>query len=220
MSQRTSDITITPDIVLKAYACGVFPMARHADDPSLFWVQPSRRGIIPLCRFHCPRRLARTVRQDRFEVLVDNDFDGVIEGCSGDGQGRPDTWINGEIRRLYGNLFDLGHVHTVECWRDGRLVGGLYGVRLGRAFFGESMFSRERDASKVALTHLVGRMRRGGFTLLDTQFTTDHLERFGAVEISQDDYETRLSQALEGEGSFFPFAGEPVRGADILKELI
>jgi len=155
-------------------------MAEDADDPSLFWVEPRERGVIPLDGFRVAKRLARTVRSDRFEIRVDRDFDAVIAHCATSGEGRDRTWINARIRRLYGELFDLGHCHTVEAYRDGRLVGGLYGVRLGAAFFGESMFHTVRDASKVALVHLVARLKAGGFTLLDTQFVTDHLAQFGA----------------------------------------
>jgi leucyl/phenylalanyl-tRNA--protein transferase len=150
--------TITPDLLLQAYEVGFFPMAEDADDASVFWVNPPMRGVIPLDAFHVPRRLARTVRQDLFEVRVDSDFDGVIDGCSASAPGRSSTWINADIRRLYGALFERGACHTVEAWRNGELVGGLYGVALGGAFFGESMFSRARDASKVALVHLVGRL--------------------------------------------------------------
>ena len=198
---------ITPEVLLKAYACGIFPMAESAEDTGLYWIEPERRGIIPLDRFHVPRRLLRTLRRSPFEIRVDSDFEGVIEGCAEPGPGRRKTWINRRIRRLYGELFRLGHCHTVEAWRGSRLVGGLYGVKLGRAFFGESMFSRERDASKVALIHLVARLRRGGFTLLDTQFVTGHLAQFGAIEISRRDYLRRLEAALQGEAEFYCFAG-------------
>src|SRR5262249_17983967 len=168
-------LEITPQVLLKAYAVGIFPMAESADDPGLYWIEPEARGILPLDRFHVPRRLARTVAQDAFEIRVDSDFAAVIEGCGAVSQGRAKTWINAPIRRLYSELFALGHCHSVEAWQEGRLVGGLYGVRLGAAFFGESMFSRERDASKIALVHLVARLRAGKFQLLDTQFTTAHL---------------------------------------------
>ena len=178
-------IEITPEILLKAYAAGIFPMAEDADDPSLFWVEPRERGIIPLDTFHISKRLARTVRSDLFEIHVDRDFDGVIAGCAAPGLDREKTWISRRIRELYGELFDSGFCHTVEVYRDERLVGGLYGVRLNGAFFGESMFHKERDASKIALVHLVARLRRGGFSLLDTQFVTSHLAQFGAVESDQ-----------------------------------
>lgn len=195
-------LEITPQVLLKAYACGIFPMAESAEDPGLYWIEPERRGIIPLDRFHIPHRLARTVRSDVFEVRVDHDFDAVIDGCAEPVPTRRKTWINGRIRRLYGDLHAIGHGHSIETWRDGRLVGGLYGVRLGKAFFGESMFSRERDASKVALVHLVARLVAGDFTLLDTQFVTDHLARFGAVEIGRRDYQRLLDAALDGFGEF------------------
>lgn len=194
--------TVTADLLLRAYAGGVFPMAETADDPELFWVDPEQRGILPLDDFHVPKRLARTVRADRFEVTVDGDFAGVVEGCAAPAPGRENTWINVEIRRLYGELFERGHVHTVECRRDGRLVGGLYGVRIGGAFFGESMFSRETDASKVALVHLVARLKAGGFVLLDTQFITTHLARFGVVEIPRVRYRRRLAVAIHADGHF------------------
>ena len=162
--------TITPELLLRAYASGIFPMAETAEDPHLFWVEPEMRGVLPLDGFHLARRLARTVRADRFEVSCDRDFEAVVAGCAAPADNRESTWINAEIRRLYGELFARGRVHTIECRRDGRLVGGLYGLRLGGAFFGESMFSTETDASKVALVHLVARLRVGGFVLLDTQF--------------------------------------------------
>jgi leucyl/phenylalanyl-tRNA--protein transferase len=193
---------ITPEVLLKAYAAGIFPMAEDADDPTLFWVEPRQRGIIPLDGFHIARRLARTVRADAFEVRIDHDFDAVIEGCAMTGESRDRTWISNRIRRLYGELFDLGHCHTVEAHREGRLVGGLYGVRLGAAFFGESMFHRERDASKVALVHLVARLRRGGFRLLDTQFVTEHLAQFGAVEVPRREYKRVLAAAVAGEADW------------------
>lgn len=190
-------IEITPDILLKAYAAGIFPMAEDADDPSLFWVEPRERGIIPIDGFHVSKRLARTVRSDLFEVRVDQDFDSVVSGCAAPGVDREKTWISRRIRELYGELFDAGYCHTVEVYREGRLVGGLYGVRLNRAFFGESMFHTERDASKVALVHLVARLRQGGFSLLDTQFVTAHLEQFGAVEVPRQTYKQMLRNAME-----------------------
>ncbi|MFG1183513.1 MULTISPECIES: leucyl/phenylalanyl-tRNA--protein transferase [Xanthobacter] len=196
-------VEITPDVLLKAYACGIFPMAESADDPGLYWIEPERRGIIPLDAFHVSSRLARTVRTDRFEVRVDSDFEAVIDGCAEPQEGRDKTWINDPIRRLYGELFARGRCHTVEAWHDGKLVGGLYGVRLGGAFFGESMFHRERDASKVALVHLVGRLIAGGFRLLDTQFVTSHLKTFGALEVSRRHYHKLLENALEVEGDFY-----------------
>ncbi len=190
-------IEITPDILLKAYAAGIFPMAEDADDPSLFWVEPRERGIIPLEGFHISKRLARTVRSDVFQVRVDQDFDAVIAGCAAPAMDREKTWISRRIRELYGELFDAGYCHTVEVYREGRLVGGLYGVRLNGAFFGESMFHTERDASKVALVHLVARLRRGGFSLLDTQFVTSHLAQFGATEVPRRAYKQMLRNAME-----------------------
>lgn len=187
---------ITPEILLRAYAVGLFPMAESRDDTTLFWVDPHARGVLPLDRFHLPKRLKRVLRQGRFEPRCDTAFAEVLDGCAEPTARRPDTWINSEIRDLYLALFNMGHAHSVECWREGRLVGGLYGVALGGAFFGESMFSREPDASKIALAHLVARLRRGGFTLLDTQFATRHLERFGCVEIAREEYLERLEQAL------------------------
>jgi leucyl/phenylalanyl-tRNA--protein transferase len=208
---------ITPEILLKAYAAGIFPMAEDADDPSLFWVEPRERGIIPLDTFHVHKRLARTVRSDRFIIRIDHDFDGVIAGCAAPAGDRDRTWINARIRRLYGELFDLGHCHTVEVYSDGRLAGGLYGVRLGAAFFGESMFHRERDASKVALVHLVARLKQGGFTLLDTQFVTEHLTQFGAIEVPRRVYRRLLRDAIDRNGDWYVWAREcPVSGAEAL----
>lgn len=195
---------IPPDLLLRAYATGVFPMAESADDPTVFWVRPEMRGIIPLDAFHIPRSLMKTVRQRRFDIRFDTDFAGVIEGCAEAREGRPSTWINQPIRRAYGELFARGHCHTVEAWREGRLVGGLYGVSLGRAFFGESMFSRERDASKACLVHLVERLKERGFVLLDTQFTTGHLNRFGALDVPRGKYERLLEEALQGRALFGP----------------
>ena len=193
---------IPPDLLIKAYASGVFPMAESAADPEVFWVRPEMRGVIPLDAFHVPKSLAKIVRQGRFGVAFDRDFTGVIDGCAEQRDVRRSTWINGPIREAYGRLFEIGHCHTVEAWREGRLVGGLYGVSLGRAFFGESMFSRETDASKVCLVHLVEHLRARGFVLLDTQFTTDHLKRFGAVDVPRRKYERLLEDALSGEARF------------------
>jgi leucyl/phenylalanyl-tRNA--protein transferase len=193
------EVEITPDVLLKAYACGIFPMAESADDPGLYWIEPQLRGVIPLDDFHMPRRLARTVRADRFEIRIDQDFPTVIAACAAPAKGRGKTWINRRIRKLYSELFLRGHCHTVEAWREGKLVGGLYGVRLGRAFFGESMFHLERDASKVALVHLIARLKRGGFRLLDAQFMTAHLANFGAIEVERERYQQLLAEALHGE---------------------
>ena len=193
---------LTPEILLQAYAAGIFPMAETADDPELFWVDPTRRGILPLDAFHVPRRLARLVRQDRFAVRCDSAYEAVMQGCAESNEKRPNTWINDEILRLYGALFSRGAAHSVECWLDGELVGGLYGVSLGAAFFGESMFSRVTDASKIALVHLAGRLQLGGFRLLDTQFLTPHLAQFGGVEISRARYHRLLAEALRYRGVF------------------
>ena len=214
-------IEITPDILLKAYAAGIFPMAEDADDPSLFWVEPQERGVIPLDGFHLSRRLAKTLRAGEFEVRVDRDFDGVIAACAEPGRDRDKTWINARIRRLYGELFDLGQCHTVEVYDpDGALVGGLYGVRLGAAFFGESMFHRARDASKVALVHLVARLQAGGFRLLDTQFVTDHLAQFGAVEVPRRVYKGLLRKAIEAPADWDVWPrGAVVSGAQALRVL-
>lgn len=195
---------IPADLLLRAYATGVFPMAESADDPEVFWVRPEMRGIIPLDAFHVPKSLAKTVRQNRFEIRFDSDFIGVIDGCAEAREGRLSTWINQPIRDAYGELFARGYCHTVEAWREGRLVGGLYGVTLGRAFFGESMFSRETDASKICLVHLVARLKERGFALLDTQFTTEHLIRFGAVDVPRGRYEKLLEEALQGTAAFAP----------------
>lgn len=195
-------IEITPDVLLKAYACGIFPMAESADDPALYWIEPDMRGIIPLRGFHLPARLARTVRSTRYTVHIDRDFDAVIEGCAEPKQDRARTWINIRIRRIYRSLFDHGHCHTVEVYDRDHLIGGLYGVSLGRAFFGESMFHRARDASKIALVHLVARLKLGGYRLLDTQYVTEHLRTFGAVEIPKRRYHRLLGEALPGDADF------------------
>ena len=193
---------IPSDLLLKAYASGVFPMAESATDPEVFWVRPETRGIIPLDGLHVPRSLAKTVRQARFEVRFDHDFEAVIDACAEAREERKSTWINAPIREAYVELYRRSHCHTVECWQEGELAGGLYGVTLGRAFFGESMFSRARDASKVALVRLVERLRSRGFVLLDTQFTTDHLKRFGAIDVPRRRYEKLLEDALTGSASF------------------
>jgi leucyl/phenylalanyl-tRNA--protein transferase len=187
---------LTPELVLAAYARGLFPMAERRDDPHLYWVSPEQRGVIPLDSFHVPHRLARTVRSGKFTVTSDRAFTQVMQGCAAPTAGREDSWINDEIVRLYTALAASGHAHSVECWQDGALVGGLYGVKLGAVFFGESMFSKVTDASKVALVALVKNLRRGGFLLLDTQFITTHLARFGAMEIPRDRYLTLLERAL------------------------
>lgn len=218
MASRDSVVSaITPEVLLRAYACGIFPMAESADDPSLFWVEPETRGIIPLRGFHVAARLARTVRSDAFTVTVDRAFSAVIDGCAAPQPGRDDTWINRRIRELYLGLHRLGHGHSVEVWRDGELAGGLYGVSLGRAFFGESMFHRVRDASKVALVHLVARLIAGGYTLLDTQYVTDHLRSFGAVEIPRQRYRALLDDALRDIADFGALPTErPITGDEAL----
>ena len=195
-------IEITPQVLLKAYTCGIFPMAESADDPALYWIEPQLRGILPLDEVHVPRRLARTIRQGLFEVRIDTNFEGVLDGCAASRAGRRTTWINRKIRALYRDLYDAGYCHTVEAWAGGRLVGGLYGVALHGAYFGESMFSVERDASKVALVYLCARLIRGGFSLLDTQFVTDHLRQFGTIEIERDQFHTRLERALAHQATF------------------
>jgi leucyl/phenylalanyl-tRNA--protein transferase len=201
-SRENAFVEITPEVLLKAYACGIFPMAESADDPALYWIEPEMRGILPLEGFHVPGRLARTIRTTPFAVRVDRDFEAVIEGCAEPKRDRSRTWINTRIRRIYRALFERGHCHTVEVYDGDELVGGLYGVSLGRAFFGESMFHRARDASKIALVHLVGRLKAGGYRLLDTQFITEHLRTFGAVEVPKRRYHRVLEDALVGQGDF------------------
>jgi leucyl/phenylalanyl-tRNA---protein transferase len=201
-------VKITPGILLRAYSAGLFPMAENADDPSLHWIEPERRGIIPLDGFHVPRSLAKQVRRREFDIRVDTAFDAVIRAC---GEARPErasTWINQTILDLYNELFALGFCHSVECWRDGTLVGGLYGVSIGSAFFGESMFSRESGASKVALVHLVARLKAGGYELLDAQFVNPHLKQFGCLEMAQEDYKKLLDVALKEEADFGLFRGD------------
>jgi len=193
---------ITPDLLLKAYSVGVFPMAEDHDDPEIFWVDPRMRGILPLNQFHVPRRLRRTVRSGLYEVTANADFNAVIEGCAETANDRPQTWINTKIIDLYTSLHHIGHAHSLECWRNGELAGGLYGVMLGGVFFGESMFSRQRDASKVALVHLMFRMHTGNFAFVDTQFITKHLTQFGAIEIPRQQYMVMLDEALKLHANF------------------
>src|SRR4051794_13538391 len=219
MSSRDSASSeITPEVLLRAYACGIFPMAESVDDPSLFWVEPEMRGVIPLDGFRVASRLARTVRSDVFTVTVNTAFKAVISGCAAPQPGRDDTWINKRIRDLYVGLHGIGHAHSVEVWDHDQMVGGLYGVSLGRAFFGESMFHTARDASKVALVHLVARLITGGFELLDTQYVTEHLKSFGAVEVSRRRYRAMLDRAIAGEPADFLklLSDRPVSGADAL----
>ncbi|MEW5728179.1 MAG: leucyl/phenylalanyl-tRNA--protein transferase [Pseudomonadota bacterium] len=188
---------LTSDLLLRAYAMGIFPMARSRHDPRLYWIDPDQRGIVPLDGFHVPRSLRKLLRKGVFEIRCDTAFEEVMVGCSEATSDRPDTWINDDIVRLFVELHRLGMAHSVEAWLEGQLVGGLYGLSLGGAFFGESMFSRVTDASKVALVHLVARLKAGGYTLLDTQFVTEHLARFGATEIPRADYLRRLNRATE-----------------------
>ena len=219
-NRESAIIEITPEVLLKAYACGIFPMAENAEDPALYWIEPEMRGIIPLDRFHVSTRLARTVRSDRFTVTVNRDFDGVLDGCAESRPGRPRTWINARIRILYRKLYERRHCHSLEVYDGETLVGGLYGVTLGRAFFGESMFHHARDASKVALVHLIARIKAGGFKLLDTQFVTDHLKTFGAIEVPRRQYHKLLEAALVGEGDFAALGTRrPVTGAQALAQL-
>jgi leucyl/phenylalanyl-tRNA--protein transferase len=188
---------ITPEILLRAYSIGLFPMAESADDPEIFWVEPELRGVLPLDAFHISKSLAKTVKHRPLDIRFDYDFDGIIAACAEHTTGRPSTWINQTIRTLYSALHRIGHAHSVEAWDGEELVGGLYGVSLGSAFFGESMFSRRTDSSKICLVHLVERLREKGFTLLDTQFTTEHLKTFGAIDISKDEYARMLAKAME-----------------------
>lgn len=202
-------LPLTSELVLKAYASGIFPMARTGEDEAIYWVEPKARGILPLDGFHVPKRLARTVRQGIFRITVNQAFTQVIEACAAMPRKEQGTWINATIKHLYGQLHAAGHAHSIEAWENDKLAGGLYGVSLGRAFFGESMFSRARDASKVALVHLVARLKRQGFLLLDAQFITDHLEQFGAIEISREGYYRLLGAALAGgEAAFLAGTGE------------
>ena len=187
---------LTPQIVLDAYSKGLFPMAENRRDKQLFWIDPEVRGILPLDNFHIPRSLKKKIRNNPFEVRFDHNFAAVIRACAQQKPKRRETWINDQIIELYTELFCMRHAHSVECWREEKLVGGLYGISIGGAFFGESMFSSERDSSKIALVHLVARLNLAGFTLLDTQFITDHLKQFGAIEISREEYHKILNGAL------------------------
>lgn len=201
------DFRLTPEILLRAYAAGIFPMAEDAEDDSIYWVDPTLRGILPLDAFHVPRSLVKTIRRQPFDIRVDTAFSAVLDGCAEPAPGREHTWINEQIRSLYLSLHAMGHAHCVEAWEGDQLVGGLYGVSLGGAFFGESMFSRRTDASKIPLVYLWDRLRRGGYALLDTQFITGHLSRFGAIEIPRDEYRQRLAVALEQSATFYPAGG-------------
>jgi leucyl/phenylalanyl-tRNA--protein transferase len=205
MSRKTDPfaVDLTPELILRAYQAGIFPMAEDASSEDLFWVSPQLRGVIPLDAFHISRSLRKTLKHNPYSVRVDTDFAAVIEGCATAGSERETTWINPAIRRLYGELFDRGYVHTVEVWDGVALVGGLYGVSMGAAFFGESMFHRKTDCSKIAMAHLLFRLRAGNYRLLDTQFVTDHLRTFGGIEIPRADYELRLADALEHKADWF-----------------
>jgi leucyl/phenylalanyl-tRNA--protein transferase len=213
MARPSEPFEITPDILMRAYSIGLFPMAESADSAALFWVEPKERGIFPLDRLKISRSLAKAVRADSFEIRVDGDFEAVISACAA----RDKTWINAEIRKLYGVLFASGRAHCIEVLRQGVLAGGLYGVSLGAAFFGESMFHVARDASKVALVHLAARLRHGGYQLLDTQFVTPHLASLGAIEVSREAYQARLDEALEARGDFHAWpVDRPMSGREAL----
>lgn len=206
MTRHDTDLELTPELLLRAYAAGIFPMSETRDTNHVFWVDPKRRGILPLDEFHVPRRLRRTVRSSPIQVTCNTDFAEVIATCAEQTKGRTDTWINPAIEAAVNELHRMGFAHSVECRLNGELVGGLYGISLGAAFFGESMFSRVRDASKIALVHLVARLKLGHFRLLDTQFITDHLTQFGAVEIPARDYLIRLEEALKFQATFPAYA--------------
>lgn len=209
---------LTPEVLLAAYSCGLFPMAESRQSARLFWLDPPERGILPLDSVHIPRSLAKTVRRERFRVTIDRAFAAVIRACAEPAPGREDSWINPTIENLYEALFHHGRAHSVECWHDGKLVGGLYGVSLGAAFFGESMFHRMRDASKVALVHLLARLRCGGYRLLDTQFVTPHLARFGAIAVPRARYHELLARALRERGDFYRLP-EDASGAAVLQAI-
>lgn len=203
MSRRNDTQESLPaELLLRAYAAGIFPMAESRDDPQVFWVDPKQRGVLPLDRFHISKSLHKVLKKGEFLVRANSAFERVLDECAAPGPGRRDTWINEPIREAVIELHHLGFAHSVETWKDGKLVGGLYGVALRGAFFGESMFSRATDASKVALCHLVARLRMGGFRLLDTQFVTDHLKTFGCDEIPARDYQKRLEAALDYQARF------------------
>jgi leucyl/phenylalanyl-tRNA--protein transferase len=202
--QAADPFKLDPQVLLAAYSTGVFPMSEAADDPAVYWVRPDVRGIIPLDAFYIPSSLARTIRRRKFEVRINTAFGAVMQGCAESTGERPLTWINQPIYDGYNALFQMGHCHSVEAWADNQLVGGLYGVTLGGVFFGESMFSRQTDASKVCLVALVERLKARDFKLLDTQFTTDHLKRFGAIDVPRKQYEKLLSSALKSDAKFHP----------------
>jgi leucyl/phenylalanyl-tRNA--protein transferase len=203
MARHSDFPAITPEILLRAYSAGLFPMSESADDPDIYWVQPELRGVIPLDGFHVSRSLAKTMRGKPFDIRFNTAFRQVMEACAEETPDRPTTWINPLILTLYTELHRLGYAHSVEAWSEGALVGGLYGVSLGSAFFGESMFSRRTDASKICLVHLVEHLRQKTFTLLDTQFTTEHLKSFGAIDVPRRAYEKLLADAMQSEDLAF-----------------
>ena len=206
--------TLDPDLLLRAYAVGVFPMADARDAPDIFWVEPKRRGILPLGSFHLSHSLAKILKSDRFIVTADTAFGAVMRACAEPKADRPETWINDMILDAYEQLFARGHAHSIECWHDGVLAGGLYGVTLGAAFFGESMFTRQTNASKVAMAWLVARLRIGGFKLLDTQFLTPHLATLGTIEIPRSAYQSLLSEAVAGSADFGALDSPSEAGAE------
>ena len=193
---------LTPELILKAYQNGLFPMAYSADSPHINWICPEQRGQLSITDMHIPRSLLKRVKQQAYDVRIDTAFDQVITACAEDAPDRPETWINDSIKDVFGKLHTMGHAHSVECWHDGELLGGLYGLKIGGAFFGESMFSRATDASKVALVHLVARLWAGDFQMLDTQFVNDHLEQFGVYEVAHADYRTELDSVLALQADF------------------
>lgn len=220
MSKKTDpfSLELTPELIVRAYQAGIFPMAEDASSPDLFWVCPQKRGILPLDSFHVSKSLRKVLRSHPYSVRVDTDFHAVLDGCAAPGRDRESTWINPAIRRLYGALFERGLCHTVEVWDGGELVGGLYGLSLGAAFFGESMFHTRTNASKIALAHLVERLRAGGYRLCDTQFVTPHLKTLGGIEIAREDYEVRLADALQHVGDFLALDRErQLTGAEAVR---
>lgn len=200
-------LELTPELIIRAYKAGIFPMAEDASASDLFWVSPEERGILPLNDFHISKSLRKAARQTRWTTSVDTDFDAIIHGCANFGTDRQSTWINPTIKKLYKTLFDQGVCHTVEIWNEGELVGGLYGLSIGAAFFGESMFHTQTNASKMALIHLIARLRAGGYQLLDTQFVTAHLQSLGGIEIPRHDYERLLGQVINEKADFYRLSG-------------
>jgi leucyl/phenylalanyl-tRNA--protein transferase len=209
-------IRLDADLLLRAYAAGIFPMAEAAESDEIFWVDPEERGILPLGGFHLSHRLRRTLRADTFEMRCDGDFLAVMRGCAAATAIRPKTWINDELVRLYADLHRRGHAHSIEAWREGQLAGGLYGVTLGGVFFGESMFSRATDASKIALAHLVAHLLRDGFALLDIQFVTQHLRQFGSIAVTRAAYRHLLAAALDRPARWLT---EPMSGSEVIATL-